>query len=581
MPLEYMESENKYFLRMRGATDNFVETKRVLERLKFEFVSNQNFYSIDKKSFSSKEMMISKIQSEVDIEVLGKKSIFEIPPLPELTIDIDSMLKQQLFAFQRPSVAYMIEKCRAFNADQQGLGKTIQAIAAAIGAGCKKILVITKLDLCSNWQDEVAAWTYRKSIVFRDSIKNAWPMYMETGMADIGIVNFDSLEKYFVQRIKVPEGARFLSSHVELHPGMKIFDCIIVDESHYMKDPATRRTKICVAICRGRKYVFPLSGTPVLNKAEEIYPQLCMMSIEHKFAPDYATFKKRYGGKHGNRKLLNALLHKYCFVRRLKKDVLPDLPEKRRQTVTVDIDNREEYDQAENNFSKYLQKHMVGGEITNKLRAFALQLIMELKKISAKGKLATTIEWVKSMNAEGEKVVVFAHHKFATAALKAAIPGAVSIVGDDDRDTRTANKAQFINDPDCPAIVCSIGAAAEGHTLTVASNLALHELPWHYGKMEQIEDRIHRIGQKNGALITAFLGRDTIDEKIYKLIFQKKELHDGVTGTDEEVPNEIIDTLINLFANRKVTSTSNDSNAGNEDPGTTGHKTVAPPLFFD
>jgi SWI/SNF-related matrix-associated actin-dependent regulator of chromatin subfamily A-like protein 1 len=284
----------------------------------------------------------------------------------------------------------------------------------------------------------------------------------------------------------------------------------------------------------------------------ELYTQLTILNKNHLFGKK-SVYKEMFCGKKNkaNLRQLNFLLNQHCYYRRTKQEVLKDLPAKTRQVILCEITNREEYTKAENDFRKFIESQLTlsSGQIDRKLRAEALTKMMELKKLAARGKLHAVKEWAESMRDAGEKAVLFGYHKDINQSMISFFPGTVAILSQQDTPMEVIqkNKEKFQNDPSTMLIVCSISAAAEGHTLTAASNLGMVELPWHFGKAEQIEDRIHRIGQYMPVTIAYFLADHTIDRKIYNLIMDKKEMHDGITGTDDQVEEKIIDKMISLF----------------------------------
>lgn len=472
--------------------------------------------------------------------------------LPKLTIEIP--LKKTMREYQADGVAYGIEKKRTLIGDQQGLGKTIQAIAMIVAQKSFPCLVICKSSLVLNWEKEIKEWTYERPMVFRDSVKTSWPVYFQSHFCQFGIVSYDSLKKYFVSGFKEPgEGEVFMVKHIMYRSEISVFKSVIVDESHYIKDEKVMRTKLTVGLCLRRESVYLLSGTPVLNKPEELYPQLVALGISHHFGSK-ANFKALYGNNNPRQKealpYLNYLLHKHGYYRRLKSEVATDIPPKTRQVILCEIDNREEYDLAEKNFRKFLEERlmMTGGQIDRALRAEALVQMMRLREISARGKLKDAYQWMEDLLEQGEKVVIFGHHKEITRALAQYRPDiTVRLCGSADRETINRRKERFQTDPSIQTIVCSLFADSEGHTLTAASNVGLLEFPWTFAKAEQAEDRVHRIGTQYPVTASYFLGSRTIDRKIYKLIMSKKDIHDLVTGTEEEVENRVVDNLISLF----------------------------------
>lgn len=484
------------------------------------------------------------------VELLERETVRIDKTLPKLTINIP--LKMELREYQKDGVAYCIEKKSCLIGDQQGLGKTATAIAATIAQNSFPCLVICKSSLMRNWEKEWKQWTDKTPVIMKDSISKSWPVFFQTGYVQVAICSYESLNKYFVQNLNRPKEGKWMVKDIAFRETTTMFKSIIIDESHLIKNPESLRTKLVVGLTKKRENIYLLSGTPVLNDPIELFPQLAALGKTHLFGT-INHFKTLYG-KNSPRKrealpMLNYLLHKHCYFRRIKSEVATEIPPKTREVVLIDIDNRQEYDKAERDFKKFLEDKLefTAGQIDKKLRAEALVKIMELKKIAARGKLHAVYEWIDDLVAEDEKFVLFGFHKEITEQLAKHCSGTVRLCASADPDTLQRRKEKFQSDPDIKGIVCSIMADAEGHTLTAASNVGIVELPWHFGKAEQMEDRLHRIGTIYPVTASYFIGDNTIDRKIYDLIMEKKEMHDMITGTDEEVEERVVDKLINLF----------------------------------
>jgi SWI/SNF-related matrix-associated actin-dependent regulator 1 of chromatin subfamily A len=150
----------------------------------------------------------------------------------------------------------------------------------------------------------------------------------------------------------------------------------------------------------------------------------------------------------------------------------------------------------------------------------------------------------------GEKVVLFCHLKEIVHSLKNLFPGCVTITGDDSMDERDHSIRRFQTNPNTQLIICSLQAGGVGITLTASSRVVFVEFPWTYALCEQAEDRTHRIGQVNSVQCTYFLGENTIDRWCYELIQKKKSIAQAITGSMEEIQEEVIDELLNLFNQR-------------------------------
>lgn len=497
------------------------------------------------------------IGSGVQGEIMEIEDYTVDKTMPKLTVQIP--LKMPMREYQEDGVAYAIEKGSCLMGDQQGLGKTLVAIAAVIAQNAFPCLVICKSSLTTNWEKEINKWSHYKAMRFNDSVKRSWPAFFTTGFVQFGIVSYDSISKYFVTGIADYKalGETFHTKHINCREEYKMFKSVIVDESHLIKDPTTIRTKMTVKMCLRRDHVYLLTGTPVLNNPSELYPQLVALGKSHLFGSQ-ENFNSLFGksSKRSAKALpyLNHLLHKNCYFRRLKADVAKDIPPKTREIILCDIDNRKEYDFAEQHFATFLKDNMAktAGQIDKAMRAEALVQIGYLKHLSAKGKLGHLYDWLETQENEGEKAVVFVHHKdIQEQVFNYKRTGTVRLCGSAAPDFLAKRKQAFQESPEIVRIVCSLMADAEGHTLTAASNLAMFELPWHFGKAEQCEDRIHRISTVYPVTISYFLGENTIDRRIYDLIMAKKDMHDAITGTDEEVELKMVDLLINSIFNQK------------------------------
>lgn len=479
-------------------------------------------------------------------------AIGEIEPLPDLDIEIP--LLREMFPYQRKGVAYSLLKKRVIVGDQPGLGKTGQAIATAIGNNSKCILVICPATLRENWKREWKIWTGKDVMILSDRVKLSWPQYYRVGMCNVFIVNYESLKKYFVESINKPEDKPLRLNHIKFREIISLFDTVIIDEVHRCKDGRTQQAKFVMGIAKGKEMILALTGTPVVNKPVDLIPQLHIIGRLGEFG-NYKGFVDRYcqgANNASNLKELNFRLHQTCFYRREKSEVLKDLPAKMRNIVRVDITNRAEYNKAEEHFIDYLRENLKKseGEITTALRGETMVQLGILKKVAARGKIEGVLEYINEVVDSGEKIVVFAWHKELVSELKRAVPGAVTIVGDDTMDQRQQAVDGFQNNPSIKTIICNIKSGGVGITLTASSRVGFIELPWHPADCEQCEDRCHRIGQKDSVQATYFLGHETIDEYIYDIIEKKRAIVNQVTGAEDNIETNIVDEFINLFKDK-------------------------------
>lgn len=481
---------------------------------------------------------------------------FTIPEMPELTVEIP--LKRNLFPFQAKGVAYAMDKKRVIIGDQPGLGKTSQAAATIEGLNAFPCLVICPSSLKINWQREFEIVSGRKSILLVDAVKNNFHKYYEAGMADVFIVNYESLKKYFVESIDVPKGKAMRLNHVKFKQNIQFFKSVVIDESHRVKSFKAQQTKFTRGICANKEIVLALTGTPVINKPIDLVAQLGIIDQMDKFG-GYKKFVDRYcaGPKQASHLAeLNYKLNLHCFYARKKSEVLKDLPAKMRQVVYCEIDHehRKEYEVANTDLMTYLEqfKNYTPEQIDKAMRGEVMVRIGKLKNISAKGKLKDVFDFVDDIMESGEKLVLFGHLHEVLDKFRERYPDAVSITGVDSMSSRQTSVDSFQNNPKTKLALCSIQAAGVGLTLTASSRVAFVELGWHSAIHDQCEDRCHRIGQTDSVQCTYFLGKDTIDEHIYRIIEDKRAIASAVTDADDVVEVNVIDNFINLFNQKKL-----------------------------
>lgn len=472
---------------------------------------------------------------------------YDIPELPDLTVPHN--LKIQPYPYQLKGIARGLELKRFMNCDEPGLGKTLRSIATINLADAFPCLVVCPSSLKINWQREWEKFTDKKAMILTDKVRDTWTFFFQTGMHQVFIVNYESLKKYFVQRIKKAEG--WTLRDVEFRNSINLFKSVIIDESHRCKSASTQQAKFCKGICTGKEWVIELTGTPVVNRPKDLIPQLAILDRMNDFG-GYKPFVDRYcSGQReaSNLRELNFNLWKYCMFRREKSLVLTDLPDKIRQVNTCEITNRKEYMDAERDLIMYLQKYKDADDdkIAKAMRGEVMVRINILRQISARGKVRDVIEFVKDFRENGKKIILFCSLHEVVDQLKRYFPTAVSVTGRDSQDEKQRAVDAFQNNPKADIIICSIKAAGVGLTLTASSNVAFVEFPWTYADCCQCEDRAHRIGQKDSVTCYYFLGRRTIDEKVYRIIQEKKNIANAVTGSTEDIEENIVDMVARIF----------------------------------
>lgn len=481
-------------------------------------------------------------------------------------------IKGELRPFQKAGVLYATKSKRTFIADEMGLGKTVQAIATAEYNTAFPVLVICPASLKFNWFNEIMKWTEEKAMIL-----NGGKIKYNTPDAKYVIINYDILEKH-TDYIKSRE-----------------WNCVIVDESHYVKNYRAKRTRAVKEVTKNSPFVLLLTGTPVLNRPNEIISQLEILKKLDDFG-GFWNFVRKYcnarkeqfgwnfsGAAHLDE--LNEKMRQRCYIRRQKKNVLKELPDKQRIHVPVEISNMDEYRRAQNSFIDWLEhfiandqnflksvehmndddrKQAIRAHVTDKSykaqRAEQIVQLEYLKQLSARGKMNSVIEWIRDFMETGEKLVVFATHRNIQEQLFQEFREfAVTISGDDSAKHRQESVDSFQKNDSVRLIVCSLKAGGVGITLTESSNVAFVEYGWTPADHDQAEDRCHRIGQKDSVMCYYFTGLGTVDEDIYELIEQKRQVVANVTEGGQAVEIKILNELINRLLNvRKKQSIRNN-----------------------
>jgi SWI/SNF-related matrix-associated actin-dependent regulator of chromatin subfamily A-like protein 1 len=424
---------------------------------------------------------------------------------------VAAVLGGTLEPFQWAAVRYALRARRAFLADEQGLGKTVEALATLEADAAFPAIVVCPASLKLNWEREAQRWLPHRSVAVIEGRMVAPPR------ADVTIVNYEVVASH--RDALARRGPRAL----------------VVDESHYCKNAQAKRTRAVRRLAEGLPrdaLRLALTGTPVLNHAEELISQLRVLGRLEDFGSG-ARFKAQFRGPLTEERL-HWHLRRSCFVRRRKSEVLPQLPEKRQVVVPVALDNTREYRLAEDDVIAWLREQPLdlselNARIAATLRAERLAQLGTLQRLAARGKLHAALAWIHDFLASGEPLVVFARHVEVQEAVMERFPHAAHLLGRDAMPAREATVRGFQADGGPQLIVCATRVAAQGITLTRASNVAFLELEWTPAMHDQAEDRCHRIGQRDAVTAWYLLAAGTIDETMSRLIARKRGLVSAVT----------------------------------------------------
>lgn len=459
----------------------------------------------------------------------------------------------ELMPFQRAGIEYIdAVNGLCLLADEMGLGKTIQSIGWVQWRREKALplIVVCPATLKLNWRREVKKWMpdVKTLAVYSDT------KVKSIRKADVIFINYDILKKRAIKEKKVlNERTGKEEIKYVVKKTFKRFNTMIPDECTNLKNEKAQRSMAAYAIFEHIKYMICISGTPFLNRPLELYPILSMLAPKEfgdfwQFVTKYCDAKKGNWGWDfkgaSNIDELAERLRSTVMVRRLKKDVLKDLPPKQRTVLLQKVDLRA-YNKVEENLAKWLvdNKAMEVVKAIDKVnKAEQIMRIEYCKQEAVKAKISLFIEWVHEfIEDSGEKLIIFVHHKDVVKKLKTAFKKykPVTIVGGDSAQAKDEAEQKFQKKKNVRVIICSLKAAGMGLTLTASSTVAFLELGWTPGDHNQAEDRAHRIGQKDYVMVYYFLALGTIDEDIYDLIQGKQSVFDQAMGDKKLTKKEM------------------------------------------
>ncbi|CAN5570179.1 hypothetical protein BH20ACT19_BH20ACT19_06620 [soil metagenome] len=428
---------------------------------------------------------------------------------------------------------YALERRRTFIADEQGLGKTVQALAALEADDAFPAVVVCPASMKLTWEREAGRWVPERTVSVLEGRGSGG-----AEVADITVLNYDILDAH-------------LDRLVEREPR-----ALVLDESHYVKNPGAQRTKAALELAEALPdgaLRLALTGTPILNRPEELVAQLRVLGRLKEFGSGARLTRRFKRAASDNR--LHWNLRAHCYVRRTKQQVLPQLPAKRQETVPVLLSNERDYRLAESDVIAWLQSlpldlRAIDAKVAAALRAEQLVRLNQLRQLAAAGKLPTALAWISDFLASGEPLVVFAEHRAVQRAVLERFPDAPHILGSDSGAKRQQAVDAFQGEDGPQLLVCSMRAASQGITLTRASNVAFLELDWTPARHDQAEDRLHRIGQDSAVTAWYLLAPETIDETMAELLQRKRTLIGAVTDGEVRDEERLVDAVVRELRGR-------------------------------
>ena len=423
-------------------------------------------------------------------------------------------------------------------ADEMGLGKTIQIIAFLLSQKGKKSIVITPTSLIYNWRDEFNKFAPSLNVGIIHADKKSRSVMMEKEF-DV-IVTTYGLIKNDYEYYKEKE-----------------FDFCIIDEAQNIKNSKAQNTKYVKAIkasCR-----IALSGTPMENNLMELW------SIFDYIMPGYLLSEAKFKEKYLKEDMYDELkeLIKPFILRRLKKDVIDELPDKIEKKFMVEMEKNQKA--VYQSYIKEVRQKLYSGE-DNKITVFSYltklrQLCLDPSLIlddyvGRSAKIEAALNIVNMAIAENRKVLIFSQFTSVLQKLGDELSekniGYLYLDGSTKANKRVEMVKEFNESEELKIFLISLKAGGTGLNLT-SSDLVLHFDPWWNPAIEdQATDRAHRIGQQNIVEVIKLIAKDSVEENIIRLQEDKRELINKVIS-GEEIGSNVIgklsrDEIIDLFS---------------------------------
>ncbi|KAJ8539768.1 hypothetical protein K7X08_014020 [Anisodus acutangulus] len=534
----------KFFLHASG---------NIAAKFSYDQILVEAFRKIPKASWSAKERLwmfplsslsvAEKVLREVsgsnleleNLDPLVQRAIAVASAVPDLRDHyefIPNSIESKLLPFQREGVRFALQHGgRILLADEMGLGKTLQAIAVV---SCIReswpVLVLAPSALRLHWASMIQQWMDIPSsdilVILSQcggSNKGGFKIVPSNTKKSIHLDGVFNIVSYDI----VPKLQDLLMAST--------FKVVIADESHFLKNAQAKRTSASLPLLQKAQYVILLSGTPALSRPIELFKQLeALHPTVYKNVHEYGN---RYckGGIFGfyqgasNHEELHSLIKATVMIRRLKKDVLSELPQKRRQQVFLDLGEKEMRQVnalfCELEVIKGKGKLAQSEEEAKCLKFAEKSLISKIYTASAEAKIPAVLDYLGTMVEANCKFLIFAHHQSMIDSIHEYLlkkkVGCIRIDGGTPSALRQALVTDFQEKETIKAAVLSIRAGGVGLTLTAASTVIFAELSWTPGDLIQAEDRAHRIGQVSSVNVCYLLANDTVDDIIWDVVQSK------------------------------------------------------------
>lgn len=463
--------------------------------------------------------------------------------------DVPQQIQATLRSYQTEGM-HWLERLRKMHlngilADDMGLGKTLQAIIAVTqsrlekGKGCS--LIICPTSLVYNWKEEFRKFNPNLKTVVIDGV----PAQRRKQLAmldqyDVAITSYNLLQK-----------------DVEVYKDF-MFDYVVLDEAHHIKNRTTRNAKSVKMISSCHRLI--LTGTPIENSLEELWSLFDflmpgLLSSYDRFVGKYIRTGNYMGNKADNMEALKRKVAPF-ILRRMKEDVLEDLPPVSEILYHCHLtESQKELYQSYAASAKQELSRLVKQEGFDRIHIHVLATLTRLKQICChpaifaknepepgdSAKYDMLMDLLSSLIDSGHKTVVFSQYTKMLGIIKQDLAnrGVRFVYLDGSTKNRLEIVNQFNEDPSILVFLVSLKAGGTGLNLVGADTVIHYDMWWNPAVESQATDRVHRIGQSRSVSSYKLVTLNTIEEKILTLQNRKKGLVKKVINSDDEVVSKL------------------------------------------
>ena len=465
-----------------------------------------------------------------------------------------SKYKTKLYEHQKEGIQFGLNHEKWMLLDSMGLGKSIQAIYIA-----QELKKLKKIEHCliicgintlkSNWKSEIEKHSNLSCRILGEYQNNKNQTKIG-GIKDRLNQLKSKLKEFFI--ITNIETLRNNDVVKEIENGKNKFDLIILDEAHICKNPNSEQGHNLLKL-KSAKYKIAMTGTPLLNSPLDCYVPLKWLDLDNSTYSNFKYYYCNYGGPFGNipmgYKHLDVL--KYQIEQnslRRTKDLL-NLPEKTIINEFVDLNDSQKqfYDNVVSGIVSQIDKVKMStanllSMVCRLRQATVLPSILTSEPIES-SKINRCIELIDEIVNNDNKVVVFSTFKDSANYLAEKLQkyNCLLCTGDTKELDIKDNIQKFQTDVNYKVMIATWQKMGIGITLTAANYAIFLDTPWTQGAYEQAQDRIHRIGSKKSVFIYNLICKDTIDERVLKIVTTKGALSNYVV--DDDTSDEVINSL--------------------------------------